>query len=228
MNNFGLQAGVKLQLQFADNLDRGRFHVAVIGYVEGRSLMISAPQTNGNLLLLREGERLIVRLLSGKQVIGFNSEITKIYNNPFSYVHLKPPEEVEQLNVRNAHRVELDIIASIYPVKLDENGEKIKSKGDKAIAARINNISTTGCQVQLLQPLPESSSELMINTKIIVVEQERLLSLDAVIRSHREVVSEDKTWHLYGLEFSEMDDDRRLLLNCFVYEKLVKDFYNEK
>lgn len=229
MINFALQSGAKLQLQFLDNLQRGRYQVTVIGFVEGRSLMITAPHTNGQILLLREGQQFVVRLLSGKQIIGFNSEVTKVYNNPFSYVHLKPPEEVEQLNLRNSHRVDLDVIATIYNIKREEqSGKVIKPNDNETFASKVKNMSTTGCQIQMLKPLPENNSELMINAKINVAEQKRILSLEAMVRSHREVEIEDVIWHVYGMEFNEMDDDRRLLVNCFIYEKMVKDFYNEQ
>ena len=228
MKKFALQAGIKLQLQFLDNPQRGRFQVTVIGYVDGRSLLITAPTVNGHILLLREGQQFVVRFLSGTQIVGFNSEIMKIYNNPFSYVHLKPPDEVEQLNLRNAYRVELDIIASVYKIQRNqESDEVIKPAGNKAIAAKINDMSTTGCQIKLMKPLSENDNALMINAKITVAEQERLLNLEAIKRSHRKMETENQNWHVYGLQFTEMDDDKRLLLNCFVYEKIVKDFYND-
>jgi c-di-GMP-binding flagellar brake protein YcgR len=226
MKKFALQAGAKLLLQFLDNPKLGRFQVTIIGYVEGSSLMITAPMSNGSILLLREGQQFIVRLLSGTQIIGFNSEVLKVYNNPFSYVHLKPPIEVEQLNVRNAHRVELDLIASVNTIERDEESGKInRSSVSDAIASKINNMSTTGCQIQMVNPLPEESRELMISMKITVAEQERLLSIDAVVRSHREAEIENNIWHIYGLQFNELDDGRRLLLHGYVYEKLVKEIY---
>jgi c-di-GMP-binding flagellar brake protein YcgR len=223
-----LQSGAKLQLQFLDETRRDRYQVNVIGYVEGHSLMITAPQKNGNFVLLREGQQFVVRLLSGTQIIGFNSEVLKVYNNPFSYVHLKPPLEVEQLNVRNAHRVELKVIATIQNTERDEeSGEIIKPAGNKS-SAIVNNMSITGCQIQLVEPLPEKHKELLISAKITVAEQERILTMDAEICSHRETEIDGRNWQLYGMQFSDLDDDRRLLLNCFVYEQMVKEIFNEK
>lgn len=228
MKKLSLQSGVKLQLQFLDETRRDRFQVTVIGYSEGHSLMITAPQKNGNFILLREGQQFVVRLLSGTQIIGFNSEVLKAYNNPFSYVHLKPPLEVEQLNVRNAHRVELKVITTIYNIERDEeNGEINKPAGNKSTSAIVNNMSTTGCQIQVLEALPGEYKELMINAKINVAEQERILTLEAEICSHREAEIDGKNWQLYGMKFNKIDDDRRLLLHCFVYEQLVKEIFNE-
>ena len=228
MKKLSLQSGVKLQLQFLDETRRDRYQVTVIGYVESRSLMITAPQKNGNYILLREGQQFVVRLLSGTQIIGFNSEVLKVYNNPFSYVHLKPPLEVEQQNVRNAHRVELKIIASIQNIERDKkSGETIKPTDNKSTSAIVNNMSTTGCQIQLLQALPEDHKELLISAKITVAEQERILTMEAEVCSHREAEIDGKNWQMYGMKFSEMDDDRCLLLNCFVYEQLVREIFNE-
>lgn len=228
MKKFSLQSGVKLQLQFLDETRRDRYQVTVIGYIEGRSLMITAPQKNGNLLLLHEGQQFVVRLLSGKQIIGFNSEVVKVYNNPFSYVHLKPPLKVEQLDVRNAHRVELKVIASIHNIERDEkNAEIIKPSNNKSTSSIVSNISTTGCQIQIMEALRKDYKELMISAKITVAEQERILTLEAEICSHREMEIDGKNWQLYGVKFNKMNDDRRLLLNCFVYEQLVKEIFNE-
>ncbi|NOZ53019.1 MAG: flagellar brake protein [Gammaproteobacteria bacterium] len=58
MKKLSLQSGVKRQLQFPDETRRDRYQVTVIGYVEGRSLMITAPQKNSNFILLREDHRL--------------------------------------------------------------------------------------------------------------------------------------------------------------------------
>ncbi len=221
-----LQAGIELQLQFTDEPNRGRHKVTVIGYVEGRSLLITAPQSNGRIMLLREGQQFVVRLLSGRQIIGFNSEVTKVYNNPFPYVHLKPPVEVQQQNVRNAYRVSLDIITTVYPLERDSETGEVK-KPSISLAAKITNMSTTGCQFQTLKKLPEENKEVILATKILLVEQDHMLRLNARIRSHREAEIEGKSWNIYGVEFLDVDADKRLLLNCFVYEKLVQELFKE-
>ncbi len=229
MSRCALQAGDTLQLQFLDEPERGRYPVTIIGYVEDCSLMITAPKMNGHILLLREGQQFVVRLLSGKQVIGFNSEVLKVYNNPFAYVHLKPPVEVQQCKVRNAYRVNMDDIASIQCVDDEGNSEQNseKNKSSDILAAKILDMSTTGCQLQLLNPLPEKMENIIISTKVKVAEQERLLSLEAQVCSHREAENNNKQVHLYGVKFMETNDDKRLLLNGFVYEKLVHEKFRD-
>ncbi len=231
-----LQAGDSLQLQFLDDPDRGRFRVTVIGYVDGCSLMISAPRMNGHILLLREGQQFVVRLLSGKQIIGFNSEVLKVYNNPFAYVHLKPPAEVLQYNVRNAYRVAVENIASI---QVFETGKDMLNAGElrkhstenkateETVSGKTHDMSTTGCLLQLIRKLPEKNNYITVTTKVTVAEQERLLSIDAEICSHKETLVDEETLHMYGVRFLSMNDDKRLLLNCFVYEKLVHELFKD-
>lgn len=221
-----LQAGDKLQLQFLEDPDRGRFQVTVIGYVEGVSLIISAPRHNGHIMLLREGQLFVVRLLAGKKIISFNSEVMKVYNNPFAYVHLKPPAEVLQVSVRNAYRVQMDNIASVQPLPSNEERETGAGAG-KVIAGKIRDMSTTGCLLQLIKPLPADARHISVSTRVVVAEQERLLSFEGEIRSCREAMVNDRKMTLYGVEFGDMNDDKRLLLHCFVNERLVRELLGD-
>jgi len=202
-----LQAGDSLQLQFVDYPERGNFMVTVIGYVDGCSLMISAPKMNGHILLLREGQQFSVRLLSGKQIISFQSEVLKVYNNPFSYVHLKPPAEVLQYNVRNAHRVQVDSIASIHQVISEDSSDdpvgQHETRQVETIAGKILDMSTTGCLLQLIRQLPDSKSDISLSTKVVVAEQERLINLDAAICSYREEQVNDRDMYLYGVRLQK-------------------------
>lgn len=226
-----LQAGETLQLQFIDDPGRGLFKVTVIGYVEGCSLIISAPKSNGHILLLREGQQFSVRLLSGKQIIGFESEVIKVYNNPFAYVHLKPPAEVMQYNVRNAYRVQINNIASVQLLEDDSemSSEETASvkKQPETIAGKIVDMSTTGCLLKLIKKVPGNNNSLHISTKVTVAEQERLLNFEAVICSHREIEENNRLMHLYGMQFMDMNDDKRLLLHCYVNERLVHELFKD-
>ena len=221
-----LQAGTKLQLQFTNEPERGRYQVTIIGYVEGRSILTTAPVSKGNVILLREAQEFIVRTVSGKQIISFKSEVKKVYHNPFSYIHLKPPEEVAQLVIRNAYRVDMDVIASVYCVERNEQTGELSSPAS-SFSAKISNMSTTGCAFQMLDQLPENSKEIIVSTKVKVAEQEKMINVEGIIRSHRELKLEDEIWHVYGIEYNEMSDDKRLLLYCYVCEQLVRVLYKE-
>ena len=221
--NLHVKIGDVMQMQMPDDLQRGRFNVNVIGLHDGRSLIISPPHNNGNLLLLREGQDFIVRSLSGTHVVGFTAEVIKSYMNPYPYVHLRVRGQLEQLNVRNANRVAVKVIASIKPI-IDE--EKLAASfvnaGSESMTVEVVDISTSGCLVKSGVELDEKLDRLSISFRINVAEHTRTFKLSADICSHREVFDEsDDKHYLYGVKFDELDDDKRLTLYCFVYEQMI-------
>ena len=231
--NLHVKIGDVMQMQMPDDLQRGRFNVNVIGLHDGRSIIISPPHNNGNLLLLREGQEFIVRSLSGTHVVGFTAEVIKSYMNPYPYVHLRVRGKLEQLNVRNANRVAVKVIASIKPIVDDEKlATNFANSTNKAMTVEVVDISTSGCLVQSGIVLDEQLDRLSISFRVEVAEHTRTFKLPADICSHREVHDDpdetdemDEKCHQYGLKFDELDNDKRLTLHCFVYEQMVKSLY---
>lgn len=211
------------QCQFVDHPERGRFPVKVIGYNEGHSLIVSAPvNANGSLLLLHEGQQFVVRSLTGRQVMAFQAEVIRTCMVPYPYIHLRVQRAPERMDVRNAHRVDVELIASVkgkYP-----DGDNTAETEPKT--ARVIDISTSGCLLQLTEELPKEIGMLSLSLRFDVADHNRTLQLDAVICSHRESEESDETTHLYGVKFEEIEDDKRLVLNCFVYERITHDVYD--
>ncbi len=175
---------------------------------------------DGSLLLLREGQQFVVRSLAGKQVLGFVSEVVKCYMNPYPYVHLRTPGQIEQYDVRNAYRVDVDLIAAVAPIHHGD-GEL------KPLPAVMLNISTTGCLIKMAKTLDESVESLALSLRVNVAEHARTMQVNASICSHPEQTEPDAdTDHLYGLAFDDMEDDRRLMLYCFVYQQIAREIYS--
>lgn len=225
-----VKIGDVLQLQMLEQPERGRFRVTVIGLHEGRNLIVSAPMSNGSLLLLREGQMFVVRSLTGKKVLGFRAEIVKCYMNPYPYVHLRIPGDIEEYDVRNAWRVDVELIASVSVLAVEQDGgeEEQQTKKERSLPALLQNISTTGCLIQLSDRLDESVSRLMLSLRVDVAEHNRTMKINACVCSHREQHDSEsgKIQHLYGLRFEQMEDDHRLMLYCFVYEKIAHQIYS--
>ena len=221
-----VKIGDMLQIHFLDKPERGRFHVRVIGLQGGRNLIISAPMSDGNLLMLREGQQFVVRSLAGKQVLGFVSEVVKCYMNPYPYVHLRTPGQIEQYDVRNAYRVDVELIAALNPLADDDDGAVPQS--GRSLPGVVLNISTTGCLLRARQALDENINRLSLSLRVDVAEHQRTMQIAARICSRRECQSpdDDAIDYLYGLEFEDMEDDRRLMLYCFVYEQIAHEIYS--
>ena len=220
-----VKIGDMLQIHFLDKPERGRFHVRVIGLQGGRNLIISAPMSDGNLLMLREGQQFVVRSLAGKQVLGFISEVVKCYMNPYPYVHLRTPGQIEQYDVRNAYRVDVELIAAVSPLADDDDAAQ---QSQYSLPGVVLNISTTGCLLKAMQALDEDINRLSLSLRVDVAEHQRTMQIAARICSRRECSSQedDVVDYHYGLEFEDMEDDRRLMLYCFVYEQIAHEIYS--
>ncbi len=228
--NLNLKIEDVLQLQHLEDPERGRYHVKVIGLYEGIELIVTAPQANGNLLLLREGQQFIVRSLSGRQVVGFNAEVMKVYMNPYPYVHLRiPGGRLEHFDVRNAYRVDVSLIAAVKPLEKDLHDASQVVDNQKITTVSVVDISTSGCQLRSSTELDPQLTHISLSVRIDVAQQVRTIQIPAEICSAREVYDEakDSFYHLYGVKFEEMEDDKRLVLYCYVYEQIALEMYSD-
>ena len=64
-----LQVGEALQLQFMDDETRGQFYVRVIGFIPGRSVLVTTPEKGGLPMHVRENRAVLVRSLDRKSVV---------------------------------------------------------------------------------------------------------------------------------------------------------------
>lgn len=213
-----LHVGDALQLQFAGEDARARHYVKVIGYLAGQSLLVTTPHLEGRVLLVREGQRFVVRLLTGNCVVAFSTTVLRSCARPYPYLHLQYPATVEQTVVRKAERVSIHLVAS---VENDDPGSGFESPR----AAVIVDISTAGARLRSSRPLGGVGDLLAIKFQCSVGQVAQILKLPAVIRS---VTGEDESaegpqnWQ-YGVEFQLVDPTDTLALHGFVYEHIAKN-----
>ncbi len=210
-NSFKVRLGDKVQLQFIPEDSRERLNARVIGHMPGKALIISAPSVNGKLILLRENQHFVVRMLRGNQVYGFNSEVLKYYTVPYPHVHLSQPADIESITVRGSRRVNTTLVVSV------------KDPQGKTVSATMLNTSATGALIKCGKPLGELNDVLQISIELTVSGIQKYLRFEATIRNltQPEQSQIDDTDYRYGVQFGELDDDQRLLLNAFVHEQLV-------
>ncbi len=221
-NNFNLKnnIGNLLQLQFSPGNDR--YYVKLVGYVEGKSIIVTTPYDNELPIRVPEGQSFIVRLLSGKSAKVFTTSAIYITSYPFPHLHLSYPNMLESKNVRKAERIKCKIIVTVQNEEPDKTFEDSKS-------AVIPNISKAGAQLVSVEELGGVGDRIILSSKITVAElKEQYMRITAIIR--RAIKNEKNTIrHEYGLEFtfdgensSNMD---KLLLYSFVYEKMLEGIH---
>lgn len=213
---FKLQVGDAVQVQlFSAEPNEARYIVRVLGFQAGASLLIHTPRVKGNPLLLREGQPMTVRLLTGNTVYGFESRILRVCLSPFPYLHVAYPREFQSTVVRKAQRARTNIIASV------ENADR-PSENREPYSTVIVDLSTAGAMLSAPTVMGEVGDSVMINAKIFVGGLERYLSIAAAIRGVRERAGEDGAVRQYhGVEFQMVEPEDQLVLHGYVYEQIA-------
>jgi hypothetical protein len=220
MSSTGLpvDVGDNLQLQFLGANDDARYYVKVIGYLQDKSLLITAPHVNGKMLTVREGQRLAGRLLAGSDVIGFTSNVLRICGRPYPYLHLSYPHDMQAITVRKAARVSLTMKGV---VRRCEEGEAVDT-ASQALPVIVDDLSTTGARLVTNEFIAEKGELVNITIRVKVAGVEEDLNLVAIVRNVREEETEDgKLQLLHGVEFQFTDRSESILLHAFVYEYLA-------
>jgi c-di-GMP-binding flagellar brake protein YcgR len=212
-----LKTGDNIQVQLVADQNDTRYMVRVIGYEPNVSLLVSTPRANGLPLLLRDGQLVTVRLLTGNTVYGFESQVLRICRLPFPYLHLSYPRTFESMVVRKAQRASTNIIASV------ENCTRV-TEGSAPFSAKICDLSVAGAMLEASTQMGEAGDAIMIRAKVQVAGLDKYLVLAAMVRAVRvreAAAPGSKTLYHHGVEFQMIDPEDQLVLHGFVYEQIA-------
>lgn len=187
-----------------------RMNVKVMGYLVGKSLLISAPVKDGKEQLLEIGATLAVRMLIRKQICAFETRVKYRSVQPYSYYHLEYPKALESLQVRSAERVDVNI-----PVFI--NSDFDIGLGDWPKKAKITNMSKTGAAISGANSLGEKGHEVIVSLDVDVSGLKRSLSLSSIIRN-KEKIKGDSELYTFGVQFVDLKDEDTLALAGFIYQ----------
>lgn len=207
-----LQIGDELQLQPQIEGGVGRHSVRLIGYLRGRSVLVTTPMVDGKVLLIRDGQSYVVRLFSGRSVFAFTTTVLKSANVPFPHLHLAYPNQVSGLCVRQGARAEANVIVAAT----DARGVPH--------AGTLSNISTGGAKLVARRAVGAAGDRLTLKGRVFVDGAEHYLELAAIVRSARTETDvtgmADMVGH--GLQFVDVAEQDHLVLSAFVYQQLVQ------
>ncbi|HEC29009.1 MAG TPA: flagellar brake protein [Gammaproteobacteria bacterium] len=207
-----LTIGDALQLQFVADEQKRRHYSKVIGYLEGHSVLITTPRVEGNIMLVREDQRVIVRMMTGNQVYGFNTQITSSNLRPYAYLHLAYPKELEHITVRKAQRVTTRLIASAE-LETAENAERVTHP------VSVIDVSTNGAMFESAIRLGEVGDIITLSAKLKVGEKEEYISIPCIIRNIKQTGDSGKINH--GLEYQLLEQNEHFIIYGYVYEQMI-------
>lgn len=212
-----VQVGESLQLQTRDGEDSRRMHVKLVGYLPGTSLLVTTPRVADKVMIIREGQPFVVRMMLGNRIVGFAATVLRSCSRPFPYLHLSYPEEMQQITVRKAQRVRVKLFASLKNANPD-------FQFDKPRPATIVDISTSGVLMVSSEQLGELGDQVSVTCAVKIGGVEKLLSLSAMVRNVHIERSEEHGEHSYyhGLELNLKEPQDIFALHGYVYEQIVK------
>lgn len=211
LNRLRLRFGDALQLQFVG--EDSRFTVRLVGYLENRSIIITTPIHNRQLVPVRSGQPVAVRMMVNEQACAFVTEVMHSYRVPYPHLHLEYPKELVTNKLRKAARVETHVDCTVINRSIGDRGKKID--------CHLLDISESGAHLVTPIRIGKSGDEITLALKLAIGGMNRLVTIPAILRGRmKKKESESERQVHYGVEFLSLSDDERIELIAFVYFKL--------
>lgn len=211
------RVGDAVQLQVRTDFSDERYPVKLIGFVKGRTVMVSTPAQDGAAILMREGQPVVVRSFSGKDAYGFSSSVLRVCNTPLPYLHLAYPKSVQSVAVRKTERARFHLIGSVVNV-----GNQDSSSSRPAL---ISDISVTGASFTVSAAVAEKGERLDLSFRVKINETDMYPTITCVVRSisnENDIGSETEKYR-YGVQFESVSQDVFLILQNMIFQKLLEN-----
>lgn len=203
-----------LQLQPLLEGQTERYTVRVIGTMKPRSVLVTAPMVDGKLIFIRDGQTFLIRAFSGLNVCAFKAKVLKAQLQPFPYLHLSYPDNVQAMRIRKAMRAPANIIVAVHE----------SEDGRQTGAGKMVDISVGGAKLLASAMLGRKDQTLWLSFKVKLGDMEEYVKTPAIIRSLGEEEDEQgKPMKAFGIQFGELTQAQRLIIMNLVYQHLLKE-----
>jgi c-di-GMP-binding flagellar brake protein YcgR len=209
--------GDPVQLNVQTSTASERYAVNLVGLVKGRTVIVTAPILNGSVVLMREGQSVIVRSFSGTDAYGYASSVLRVCNSPIPYLHLAYPKSVKGVAVRKSARAHFNLIGSVV------NKQEIEEA--KGYAVIITDISVSGASFTASEAIANKGDAITLSFRAKPNDIESYPVINCIVKS---IVDEggiggDTLKLHYGVQFKDLPQDTSLLLQNMIYKKLLEN-----
>ncbi|MDD2885854.1 MAG: flagellar brake protein [Dechloromonas sp.] len=206
--NSKIRIGDTLVLQSAP--DQPRFPVRLIGYLRNRSVIVTPPEINGEVVMVRDGQSFVGRFFSGQNAFAFSTSVSKQTSVPYPHIHLAYPRELKVQEVRKSPRVDVSLIAAI----------EFEGKGGQT-AGKLINLSPTGAGFRAKQACGAPGDKFLLKFKLTINGLDTVVNVRSEVCSVREMSEELTMPFLHGVRFVEVEESIQFALSAFVYGSLL-------
>lgn len=198
---------------------RRKLTLDLLGFIEGKSLMVSAPKRSAGYSAANlEGVIIKVHIMLEGRICTFMSRVIKILPAPFTYWHLSYPKSIEISNIRKNTRVELKL-----PVSIEYQDPVIALKKEIPNIVYCTDISMKGMGIEAPSALGNLGDEFFVTLRLKLVGVDQMLLTCVVLRSCK--MSEPGVF-VHGFQFQELEDESKVLIAAYIYKEiLVKKGY---
>lgn len=213
--SLNLQVDELLQAQLWAGQESQRYGVRLVGYREKRSILVTAPEFNGQVILVREGQNVVLRYFSGKKAYAFTGDVLRVCSTPYPYLHVTYPASVQGIEVRKAARVKANVTTAVWR----------EDNPDTKLVCTIVDISFTGAQLSSSVPLGKEGDTLKLCIRVSSQGMTANISPVVVIKvaAENECQGADGgPLFMYGVEFRALDQTESFALQVLVYQNLLK------
>ena len=213
VEELGLAVGDPMQLQIGDNLEQ-RYPVRFYGINPKGSVIVSAPKSgHDKMIFVREGQLVTLRFVAMNVASGFTTRVMVTRGQPYPYLHLEIPKEIQTVEVRKEVRVATDIPVTIIN----------KTHKSPALTGRLMNMSCSGGRIETNMKVALKENILNITLKLMIEDIERLITMDCLVTYVKE--DEEQDLYVYGVNIEEIDVEDIVTLRGFVYQELLRSLH---
>lgn len=215
-----LNAGTRLQILIVRDIKPIAYFSMLIGFVRDEYLIVKIPQLGKNLVSIREGDKIMVRVFSGLSVGVFNVTVLRVFLHPVYYLHVSFPDEIKGSRLRSAMRVKVDVPCKV--ISSDDPPAELE--------ARLVDVSMVGALLESAVEIGAEGDAVQVSFTITnrFSETDIPIETKAIARSaHTRSAEENGPMaHTYGLEFKGLRQTEELMLQNFTYEIIMSDRRN--
>ncbi|MFO1414059.1 MAG: flagellar brake protein [Burkholderiales bacterium] len=198
---------VQLTLTIGDV--RRKVPVEFVGILGRESIVVAAPEWQGQPFLPNRGAAVSVRLFAGRGIHLFDTTVLAASTQPLAHLHLAVPTQCATMEFRRHPRLRVDIPVVVH-------------RGNAStLGATLENLSVGGCRVRAREPLGEVEDRVAVSFSLRVEGGEAPLRIAAIVRN-RDGPHANGTWST-GLEFVQLAAGDRLALYAFVQAEMYRD-----
>jgi len=213
VEELGLTVGDAMQLQIGDNSEQ-RYPVKFYGINPKGSVIVSAPRSGmDKMIFVREGQMVTLRFVVKNVVSGFTSRVLVTRGQPYPYLHLEIPKEIQTVEVRKEVRVNTDLPITVIN----------KTHNSPALGAKLTNLSCSGGRFESTMKIARKENLLNVTMKIHIENLEKLVTMDTIATYVKE--DEDAGIYVYGVNIEDIDADDMIALRAFVYQELLHNMH---